>query len=87
MRTLCISELDIVVYRCLSISASQKGSSITNSQTWRSSGVRPDEDTVRRIGSAFQRVGQDDKQKLAWVQPWPSRISGRAPYGVKPYNS
>lgn len=27
-------------------------------------GVRPDEDTVRRIASAFQRVGQDDKQKL-----------------------
>lgn len=26
--------------------------------------VRPDEDTVRRIASAFQRVGQDDKQKL-----------------------
>ncbi|KAK9211142.1 hypothetical protein WN943_000516 [Citrus x changshan-huyou] len=33
-------------------------------ETWRSSGVTPDEDTVRRIGSAFQRVGQDDKQKL-----------------------
>lgn len=27
-------------------------------------GVRPDEDTVRRIASAFQRVGQDEKQKL-----------------------
>lgn len=27
-------------------------------------GVRPDEDTVRRIASAFQRIGQDDKQKL-----------------------
>ncbi|KAG6712539.1 hypothetical protein I3843_05G101500, partial [Carya illinoinensis] len=23
----------------------------------------------------------------AWVQPRPSRISGRVPFGVKPYNS
>lgn len=27
-------------------------------------GVRPNEDTVRRIARTFQRLGQDDKQKL-----------------------
>lgn len=27
-------------------------------------GVKPDEDTVRRIARAFQMLGQEDKQKL-----------------------
>lgn len=27
-------------------------------------GVRPDEDTLRRVARAFQKLGQEDKQKL-----------------------
>lgn len=27
-------------------------------------GVKPDEDTVRKIANAFKKLGQEDKQKL-----------------------
>lgn len=27
-------------------------------------GVKPDEDTVRRVGRAFQKLGLEDKKKL-----------------------